>query len=179
MTRKKKQSTPYIMRGMARPTKRRPTVLDKPDERMPPNPVPKLTPRQIGTMPLKGRLDPRVRGVDRVLERWAVTHGDGESLPLMARAEPLYLSSQDRPNPLDEAEARIVEAAVKSAPDWARRIVRLHYRKRLKHEDIQSELAINRPEYVSHLLHEARLFFLGMLRGMGLSVSSRTDVGDA
>jgi DNA-directed RNA polymerase specialized sigma24 family protein len=177
MSRKKKQPRPYIMRGGPRP-KRRSTVLDKPDTRVKEQQVRRLTPAQIQTVPTQGRIDPRVRGVDRILERWAVTHGDGEHLPLMARSEPLYLSSQDRPTALDEAEARIVETAVKSAPDWARRVVRLHYRKRLKREEIQEELAIKRLEYVNELLHEARLFFLGMLRGMGLPVNSRTDVGD-
>jgi len=177
MGRKKKQPRPYVMRGPARPTKRRPTVLDKPDPRVPEVQPKKLTPAQLRRLPKDVPSDPRTRAVDRILERWAVTHGDGEYLPLMARTEPLYLSSHDRPTPLDDTEARIVDGAIKGAPDWARRIVRLHYRGRLKPDELQAELAIKRREYVYDLLHDAQIFFLGMFRAMGLSVTSRTDVG--
>lgn len=178
MPRKPKQSRPYVMRGPARPTKARATVLDKPDTRMPPNPVPKLTADQLKRLQGDDKTDPRLRGVNRWLMRWAVTHGDGEYLPLMARSEPLFASSHDRLPPLDDEESKVVDAVYKSAPDWARKFVKLWYRKGLTAPEMQAELAIKRRQAIYDERSKVLFFFLGRLTGEGLSVNSRADVGD-
>lgn len=178
MSRKRKEPRPYIMRGSPRPTVARPTVMDPPDKRLPDNPIPRMTPAQLRGVESEYTTDPRLRAVERFFMRWAVTRGDGEHAPALARSAPLHLSSHDRPAPLDDAESRIVDLTVRTAPSWAKEFVKLWYRRALSIEEMQENLAIKRRAGVYEERRIVLAYFLGRLIGAGLSVTSRRDVGD-
>lgn len=166
------------MGGVPRPSAARQTVLDPPDPRMPPNPVPKLSAKRLGELQVEGITDPRLRAVSRCFMRWAVTHGDGETLPLMAKSEPLYLSSHDRPPPLEGADSVIVDAVYKSAPGWARHFVKLWFREQLNGPQVQARLSIKRLRAVYEERDLVLAYFLGRLVEAGVSLDARGRVGD-
>lgn len=166
------------MRGAARPSVARPTVLDPPDGRMSPNPVPKISAERLRSMPIEYVTDPRLRSVDRFFWRWAITHGASSAGPTLARSSPIFASAHSMPTPLDDAESRIVDTAVKSAPDWARKFVKAWYRAQLTVAQIQEELSIKRRQSVYEERELVLAYFLGRLVESGLSATSHAHVGN-
>lgn len=176
MTRKKKQSRPYVMRGPTRPSARRPTVLDKADPRVPDQPVPKLSPARLRGIESDFQIDPRFRPVERCLMRWARGGADTPDGPGRATSVPLFSSQSDLASPLDDGEFRLVDAVIRSAPAWARQFVKLWYRRGAGVEEIQEELAIKRRQQVYEERAKVLSYFLGRLVGAGFEITSRRDV---
>jgi hypothetical protein len=166
----RKIARPYVMRGPARPTARRPTIADPPDRRLQATPVHQIRPDELRIAVSRTRGDPRLRAVDRLFERWAVTKGDGAHFPLLARSEALYRSSSSRPPPLEDAESRVVDAVFRSAPSWARHFIKLWYRAQATAEEIQSVLAIKRRSSVYEERERVLFYFLGGIIQAGMQL---------
>src|SRR5579859_5590753 len=95
---------PYVMRERAY-VPERPTVDDPPDRRIE-RPFPRrLSLAQIRAITRPGATDPRLRPADWWLQRWAVTHGSGEVLPLAATVSLVPRSPPARVSVLDDAES--------------------------------------------------------------------------
>jgi hypothetical protein len=130
-------------------------------------------------MPIEYVTDPRLRTVDRYFRRWAVTHGDRDmDVPSMAHQDPMYRSSHAMPTELEKAESLIMDAAVKSAPGWARQFVGYWYRAELPVAEIQERLAIKRRQSVYEERKAVLFYFLGRLVEAGIRMPSLADVGE-
>lgn len=169
MTREPK---PYLMRGEARPTRARATIADPPDRRVE-MPDVRLKPEQLRAVARHGATDPRLRPVDRCFERWAVTHGDGPALPLLAESS-LTVRTTPVP-PLPDRDSLVVDRAVKSAPRWAQAFVRLWYRSDATAQEIADLLHIKRRQAVYEERQLVLSYYLGRFAQMGLELP---DWGD-
>lgn len=169
MSRKRKQPRPYIMRGAARPSAARPTVLDPPDRRMAANPEPnKLSVEQLARLASASITDPRLRAIDRCFQRWAITHGDREAVPGWAMLDLGVRTSSDKPLPLDDAESLIIDAAIRTAPAWAEKFIRLWYAAELSAQDMQIALKIGTRDAVYGERKIVLAYFLGRLVEAGI-----------
>lgn len=158
------------MQGEARPTRRRPTIADPPDRRVE-MPEVRLKPEQLRAVARQGSTDPRLRPVDICFERWAVTHGDGVVLPLLAESS-LGIRTSSNVLPLPDRDSLVVDRAVKSAPGWAQSFVRLWYRSDATAQEIADLLNIKRRQAVYEERQLVLAYYLGRFTQMGLSLPS-------
>ena len=159
-----RQTKPYVMRGAARLTTARLTSVDSPDKRVPEVRVRQLTAEELRVITRPGATDPRLRAVDRYLERWAVTRG--KALPGAAQVR--LLSGSSSPcEPLHDREWLLVDRAVLSAPPWAARFVALWYRTDSSAAQIAEILAIRRRQAVYEERSLVLAYFRGRLEQMG------------
>lgn len=160
MTRKP-QWKPYLMRGPPVPSEERPTSVDKPDPR-----VPQIRPRKLNAEEIRivNRViatDPRLRAVDRCFERWARTPTESRG-PALSHV--VFVGSvQSGAVPLDDAESKIVDTAVRTSPKWARNFVHMWYRTDLTIADIAKQLAMKRYEHVHAERHLVLGYYFGRL----------------
>jgi hypothetical protein len=147
------------MRGAPVATAERATVLDPPDRRVPQPHPRKLSPDQLRVLGRESATDPRLRAVDRCFERWAATPGDSGG-PSLSHVILLRRDAVGAP-PLDDAESKIVDTAVRTSPRWARNFVNMWYRQELTIAQIAKELAMKRYEHV----HAERSLVLGYFLG--------------
>lgn len=129
--RHQRKSRPFIMRGAPRITKERPTIADPPDRRVPEPPRVTVTVERLRAVGPHDRTDPRLRAVDLCLWRWAITPGGTSYGTGMAAVVLGKRTSQILDAPLDDAQSKIVDVAIRSSPEWARRFVNWWYRDRL------------------------------------------------
>lgn len=163
---RKRKSRPYLMGGSPRVTEPRATVLDAPDNRIPELHTRKLTPAELQKIPIRA-VPPFLRVVDNCFERWANT-------PLSDYAPPGYahviLAKRSIPAraPLDDAESKIVDAAIRASPIWAYGFVYMCYRQGLTLPEIAKTLQMKRQEYVYTHRDLVLSYYLGRLHVIGL-----------
>lgn len=169
MSQRKRQLRPYVMRGAPRVTEERATALDPPDHR-----VPQPVPRKIPAVEMKALLrelatEPRLRAADRCFLRWSVTPTDNIQAPGYAS---LILIKRSIPAtaPLDDAESKIVDAAVRASPAWAALFVNLWYRSQLSTAEIAAELRIKHRQYVYAERDRVLFYYTGRLHEIGFSL---------
>ncbi len=155
---------PYVMRGRPRVTAERLTSVDRPDPRVVPVHVRALTPEELHVITRPGATDPRLRAVDRYLERWAITRG--KNLPGAAVVR-LTSGSSTPCEPLHDRQWLLVDSAVMSAPPWAARFVALWYRTESTAAQIAEILAIKRRQAVYEERSLVLAYFRGRLEQMG------------
>lgn len=154
------------------PNRPRPTIAEARDTRVPVIPEDRrLRPEQLRAITRHGATDPRLRPVDRCFERWAVTHGDGPLLPMLAESQ-LGGRTTLRVLPLPDRDSLVVDRAVKSAPDWAQTFVRLWYRSDATVTEIANFLHIKRRQGVYEERQLVLGYYLGRLTQMGLEFPS-------
>lgn len=150
---------PYLMRGTPTVTVDRSTSVDPPDRR-----VPEVRPRQLSPEEVADRViatDPRLRAVDRCFQRWASTPTESRG-PALSHV--VFVGSvQSGAVPLDDAESKIVDTAVRTSPKWARNFVHLWYRTDSTVTDIAKALRIKRREYVYDERNVVLSYYLGRL----------------
>lgn len=157
-----RKSHPYVMRGQPVPTAERATVLDKPDRRVPEVHVRKLSRTEVERIRSReGATDPRLRAVDRCFERWAATPTESGSPGLACVI--VFRRDDVGAAPLDDVESKIVDAAVRTSPHWARNFVHLWYRSDSTVADIAKALRIKRREYVYDERKVVLSYYLGRL----------------
>lgn len=149
------------MRGAPIPSKKRPTSIDKPDNR-----VPEVKPRQLSDEQIRAvnrviATDPRLRAMERCFERWASTPTESGS-PGMSQVI-LLESPESGAVPLGDAESKIIDAAVRTAPKWARNFVIMWFRQRMTIAEIAEQLEMKRYEHVHAERHLVLGYFLGRL----------------
>lgn len=167
-----KSLRPYIMPGVRWPgSVRRPTAEDDPPDyritQVRPRP---LTLQEVRVLLRPGATDPRFRAADRWLQRWTVTRGSGEVLPLAA----VSAGSKSRPatlQPLDDLESRIIDLAIKDSPLWASSFVFLWYRTDCSVADIAKELKMKRRQSVYEERQIVLAYYLGVFRELGLQLT--------
>lgn len=153
------------MRGSPIVTAERPTVLDRPDHRVPEVRIPKLAAERVRMVTNREvATDPRLRAIDRCFERWARTPGDSGG-PELAQAILSGASDTSGPPPLDDLESKIVDAAVRESPRWARTFVHLWYRTDSSPTEIAKMLCIKHRQYVYHERQIVLGYYLGRLTG--------------
>lgn len=174
MSHRKRHLRPYVMRGASRPTAERATVMDPPDHRIE-QPIPRKIPApEMKLLLRKLATEPRLRAVDRCFLRWAVTPTDNiqapgyASLILMKRSIPATA-------PLDDAESKIVDAAVRASPIWAASFVNLWYRSDLSTAEIATKLRIKKRQYVYEERDRVLFYYTGRLHEIGFSLRNEAD----
>lgn len=173
----RKTPRPFLMRGEPRATRRKPTTAEAPDQRVPPVRLKReqlLKPEQLRALTRQGTTDPRLRPVDRCFERWAVTHGDGPMLPLLAESA-LSGRTTIPVLPLPDRDSLVVDRAVKNAPDWAQSFVKLWYRTDATVTEIAELLHIRRRQAVYEERQLVLSYYLGRLTQMGLKLPTLAD----
>lgn len=158
----KRKSHPYVMRGQPKVTEERASVMDPPDRRVPEVHVRKLSKSEVERISNReAATDPRLRAVDRCFERWAVTPTEsgspGLSYVILFRRDDVGTA------PLDDLESKIVDAAVRSSPKWARTFVHLWYRSDSTVTDIAKTLHMKHREYVYDERKVVLSYYLGRL----------------
>ena len=160
----KPKSRPYTMRGPPQVSAARATSVDRADSRVPEIPVRKLSPEELRVITRPGATDPRLRAVDRYLERWAITRG--KNLPKAAQVR-LLSGSSTLCEPLRDREWLLLDGAVMNAPPWASRFVALWYRTEASAAQIAEILAIRRRQAVYEERSLVLAYFRGRLEQMG------------
>jgi hypothetical protein len=150
------------MRGAPIPTATRATVLDRPDHRVPEVRPRQLNPEEVRVLNREIATDPRLRAVDRCFERWAITPGV-DHWPGLVQPVLLHRASQSKPSPLDDAESKIVDAAVKTSPAWAKRFIYIWYRTDMSVAEIAQTLSMKRYEHVHGERHIVLGYYMGRL----------------
>lgn len=159
---------PFLMRGKPHVTEERPTIRQPPDWRVPEPPRPRpLTPAQLRMLTRDRALDPRFRGVDRYLWRWAV--GQGAGLPL--DAEEADGLPQSRPTPLAPDESTVVDMTILAAPGWAREFVFMWFRSNDTIEEMAARLQV-RSRAVWDERKLVLAYFLGRFIELGIYIPS-------
>lgn len=149
------------MRGAPAITADRTTSVDPPDKRVPEVHPRKLDQQQIALINRVMETDPRLRAVDRCFFRWAATPSQSGS-PLLSHI--ILLRQHDGGAvPLDDAESKIVDMAVRTSPRWARNFIHLWYRTDSSVTEIAQALHIKRREYVYDERKVVLSYFLGRL----------------
>lgn len=147
------------------PNRPRPTLQDQPDVRVQTLARRKLTAAQFKTLSRHNTLDRRFRGINRLLERWAV--GQGSDLPMSADdADKLPPS---RPTPLSTDQSVVADLAILHSPDWARRFVFMWFRSDKSPEQMAEELDIDRAQ-VYRELRIVLSYYLGRFTELGFDV---------
>ena len=162
MTRK---PTPFVMRGDPQTTRPRPKLQDAPDQRLTPPNSQKLSSAQLRVLSRQNALDRRFRGINRIIERWAV--GQGSDLPLGADDADKLPSS--RPTPLSSDESVVADLAILHSPDWARRFLFMWFRSDKSPEQIGEVLGLSRRE-VYYELKLVLAYYLGRFTELGFDV---------
>lgn len=166
----------YVMPGVRWPgAAPRKTVEDPPDYRISQVRPRQLTPEELHAINRPGVVNPRYRAADRWLERWAVTHGSGRMLPLIATLK--VRSPTPSVPPLDDHESLLIDGAVRVSPPWASRFAVLWYRSEYSVRQIANELKIKRNRAVYEELNEVLSFYLGCFHGIGLQITFWTEHG--
>lgn len=158
---RKRQWKPYLMRGAPVQTQDRQTSVDPADPRVPEIRPRKLTEQEIQIVNRVIATDPRLRAVDRCFERWSRTPTDSRGPSIAAVV--FVASVQSGAVPLDDAESKIVDAAVRTAPKWARNFVVMWYKQGLTIAQIAKVLQMKRYEHVHAERHLVLGYFLGRL----------------
>lgn len=174
MSRKRKWRS-YVMRGPAKPSEERATVLDAPDARIGEVPMSKLTPEQIRVINRATATDPRVQVADRCFLRWAATPYDSYGAPQLSYIILVNRSGTPSHVPLDDAESKIVDTVVRAAPYWAAGFVRMWYRSEMSVTQIAEQLKVSRREYVYAERERVLFYFVGRLHEVGCSIIPRTS----
>jgi hypothetical protein len=158
---RKRHWKPYLMRGAPVPSEARPTSVDQADARVPEVRPRKLNAEEIRIVNRVIATDPRLRAVDRCFERWARTPTESRG-PAIAAV--VFVSSvQSGAVPLDDAESKIVDTAVRTSPKWARNFVHMWYRQGLTIAEIAKLLQMKRYEHVHEERHLVLGYYLGRL----------------
>jgi hypothetical protein len=154
-----RKSRPYVMRGAPIPTAARATIADIPDRRIDEVYPRKLDKEEIALINRVRETDPRLRAIDRCFFRWAATPSQSNG-PRLSHI--ILLRQHDSgPVPLDDAESKMVDVAVRTSPGWARNFVRLWYKTDSSVAEIATVLKIKRREYV----YDERKLVLGYYLG--------------
>lgn len=165
-----KSPRPYVMPGVRWPgIAPRPTVEDPPDYRITRVLPRKLTPKELRAILRPGATDPKFRAADRWLERWAVTHGSGRMLPLIATLK--LRAPLPTVTPLDDHESLLIDSAVRESPVWASTFVIFWYRSDYSVAQIAEMLKIKRRRAVYEERDVVLSYYLGRLAQAGLQVS--------
>lgn len=158
-----------MMRGSVR-LRPRSTIDDARDPRIMAPRAHTLSPEEVRIILRPGATDPRLRPADRWLERWAVTHGSGPVLPSVAAVTLIARTPEVVPT-LDDHESLLVDAAVHSAPAWARTFAILWYRTACTVQEMADVLRIRRRQAVYEERHVVLAYYLGRFAEMGLPVT--------
>ena len=159
---------PYVMGGRPRPTARRSTSVDRPDARIAPVDVPRLTPEQPHALEPPGAIDPRLRSTDRTFQRWASTPGSGSVLPQLARVCLGGPARAAHAPALNDREADLVDEAVRTADPPEQRFVFAWYRSGATVTEIAQLLGMRRRQSVYEERRLVLAYFRGRLTQMGL-----------
>lgn len=171
---RKRQWKPYLMRGAPIPSKARATSVDRPDERVPEiRPAP-LTPSDLRSRRANVATDPRVRAAHLQFVRWAATPVGDIGWPGLQQVE-LRKEPEFAGLVLDAAEARIIDAAVKSAEPWASRFVNMWYKQRLTPQEIAVALSMKRREYVYTERDKVLFYWHGRFKEIGFNLAFTPD----
>lgn len=169
----RRRSRPYVMRGAPIPTAERATSVDPPDHRVHEPPPRKLSPKELKAIPIDWAVPPRLRVVDGCFVRWAATPVSDDGGTSIASLVLIRREGDSGPTPLDDAESKIVDAAVRASPVWAHRFVTMYYRRALSVAEIAVELAMKRREYVYAERDLVLYYYLGRLHEIGFSLASQ------
>ncbi len=161
-----KRSHPYVMRGSQKPAPR-PTIHDPPDHRVPVVPVHPASREVICIKLRNGPIDPRLRGVDRCLQRWTVTPGATMSAPMLAQVRFVY-GHNGRPTALGDRQCEMVDRALLASPGWVRQIVHLWYRTDRPAREISQILGSMRRQTAYEHVNMALAHLQGRLGQMGM-----------
>lgn len=171
----KRKLKPYLMHGAPTVTEDRPTSVDPPDKRVPEVRPRTLSPKELKDRPAAGETDPRLRVVERCFERWAATPIGDDGGTSIASLVLIRREGDSGPSPLDDAESKILDAAVRASPRWARRFVQMLYRQRLTFAEIAVELAMKRRQSVYEERDRVLCYYLGRLHEIGFSLSQAPE----
>lgn len=119
------------------------------------------------------RIDPRLRGVHAVLERWAASFGPDERLAGVQAATVVHPGP--RPHPLGDADRLIVDRVYNASPAWARHFVKLRYRAQATAEELQDVLGLTSRQAVYRERQIVLMYFLGRLVSAGMQPDPRRD----
>lgn len=150
-------------------------MLDKPDHRVPEVRPRQLTPKELKDRPAEGAIDPRLRVVERCFERWAATPISDDGGTSIASLVLIRREGDSGPSPLDDAESKILDAAVRASPRWAHRFVQMFYRQGLTVPEIAKALAMKRRQSVYEERDRVLCYYLGRLHEIGFSLSQVTE----
>jgi hypothetical protein len=170
---RKPKLRPYVMRGAPKVTEERATSVDPPDHRVPESRPRKMTPKELAAIPIDWAVPPRLRVVDRCFVRWAATPIADDGGTSIASLVLIRREGDSGPSPLDDAESKILDAAVRASPVWAHRFVMMYYRRGLSVPEIAVELAMKRREYVYAERDLVLYYYLGRLHEIGFSLASQ------
>jgi len=160
---------PYVMHS-AVALRPRQTILDAPDMRIELPRRRQLSPEEARVINRPSATDPRLRPADRLLERWAVTHGSGPAVPSMAEVTLIARTAEVVPA-LDDRESLLVDATVQSSPVWARSFAMLWYRAAYTVQEIADALRISRRQAVYEERRLVLAYYLGRFVEIGLPVT--------
>lgn len=161
------------MRGAPIPTVERATSVDPPDRRVPEVRPRKLSPKDLAAIPIDWAVPPRLRVADRCFWRWASTPVADDGGTSIASIVLIRREGDCGPSPLDDAESKIIDAAVRASPVWAHRFVTLYYRRGLSAPEIAKALAMKRREYVYAERDQVLFYYLGRLHEIGFTLASQ------
>ncbi len=156
------------MRGPPQQTKARPTVLDRPDPRLP-----ELTPRRLTPEEMRHSffrddvIDPMLRPVDLCFQRWASNPGSSIVEPGLAQMRFLAGKTGGLP-PLADRDIYMVDVALKRANKLRRSITLLWYRSERSTREIASSLGLPRHQAVHEMRMAALNYFNGCFDTMGM-----------
>lgn len=156
----------YVMRGRATAPER-PTVADPPDRRIEPVRMRSVAIELIRIKLRNGPIDPRLRGVDRCLQRWTVTPGATMSAPMLAQVRFVY-GQNGRPTALGDQQCEMVDRAILASPGWVKQIVNLWYRTDRPAREISQILGSERRQTAYEHVNMALAHLQGRLGQMGL-----------
>ncbi len=169
---RKRKSHPYLMRGQPKVTEPRTTVEDPPDRRVPEVPRRMLTTAQLRIFQGQSAIHPLLRPVDRCFERWAATPANDQGGPRIASIV-IIGREATAAAPLDDAESKIVDCAIRASPLWASRFVQLWYRSELSVPAIADELKIKRRQGIYEERERVLFYYLGRLHEIGFGLIPR------
>lgn len=166
-----KKSYPYVMQDVRWPdnARARQTAEDPPDYRISQVRPRQLTPAEMHAITRPGATDPRYRAADRWLERWAVTHGSGRMLPLIATLK--LRAASPTVTALDDRESIVIDNIVRQSPAWAATFAIFWYRSDYSVTQIADMLKIKRRRAVYEERDVVLSYYLGRLAQAGLEVN--------
>jgi hypothetical protein len=145
----------------------RPTVADPPDRRVREVRV-RTVPIEVVRIKLRnGPIHPRLRSIDRCLQRWTVTPGATMSAPMLAQVRFVY-GHNGRPSMLGDQQCEMVDRAILASPSWVKQIVNLWYRTDRPAREISIILGSSRRQAVYEHVNMALAHLQGRLGQMGL-----------
>lgn len=162
-----RRSSPYLMRSNGSP-RPRVTIADPPDRRVEQVRVRPLPAEVIRIRLRNGPIHPRLRGVDRCLQRWTVTPGATMPAPMLAQVR--FVSGHNgRPSALGDQQCELVDRAILASPGWVKQIVNLWYRTDRPAHEISQILGSKRRQTAYEHVNMALAHLQGRLGQMGLA----------